>query len=146
MGQDTTDRSKFLRAIKKCLSDASGFFQDAMEALDEIGKASTRTAMTGIFGGLVLKNSEDNYRTAIIKLDAAEKSLYPLAKRVSDGRVNESHFNDSEALLLLRDILDFDYGILIQFLSNRRGRDSVWYRLREIREKTESVLNLVSEN
>jgi len=146
MGEDTTDRSKFLKAIKKCLSDASGFFREAMEALDEIGKASPRTAMTGIFGGMILKNSEGNYRTAIINLDAAEKSLYPLAKRVRDGRVNESHFNDPEALLVLGDIIDFDYGILIQFLSERRGRDSVWYRLREISEKTESVLNLVSEN
>ena len=146
MGEDTTDRSKFLEAIKKCLSDASGFFQDAMDALDEIGKASTRTAMTGIFGGIILKNSEGNYRTAIINLDAAEKALHPLVKRVRDGRVNESHFDNPKALLLLRDIIDFDYGILIKFLSERRGRDSVWYRLREISEKTENVLNLVSEN
>ena len=145
MGEDTTDRSKFLKAIKKCLSDASGFFQDAMDSLDEIGKASSRTAMTGIFGGLILKNSEGNYRTAIINLDSAEKSLHPLAKRVRDGRVNESHFDNPEALVLLKDIIDFDYGILIQFLSERRGRDSVWYRLREINEKTESVLNHVSE-
>lgn len=146
MGEDTTDRSKFLKAIKKCLSDASGFFQDAMDALDEIGKASTRTAMTGIFGGIILKNSEGNYRTAIISLDAGEKALHPLAKRVRDGRVNESHFDNPEALLLLRDIIDFDYGILIKILSERRGRDSVWYRLREISEKTENVLNLVLEN
>ncbi|MFW9887255.1 MAG: hypothetical protein ACFFER_03685 [Candidatus Thorarchaeota archaeon] len=145
MGEDTTNRSKYLRAVKKCLSDASGFFQDAMESLDEIGKASTRTAITGIFGGLILKDTEENYRTAVIKLDAAEKSLYPLAKRISDGRVNESHFNNPDALLLLRDIIDFDYGILIQYLSERRGRDSVWYRLREISEKTERVLDLVAE-
>ncbi|MHA1926359.1 MAG: hypothetical protein ACXABV_11620 [Candidatus Thorarchaeota archaeon] len=143
--RDTTDRSKFLKAIKKCLSDAHGFLQDAMDALDEIGKASPRTAMTGIFGGLILKNSEDNYRAAILKLDAAEKSLYPLARRVRDGRVNESHFDNPEALLLLRDIVDFDYGILMQFLSERKGRDSVWYRLREFSEKTESLFNLVSE-
>lgn len=143
--RDTTDRTKFLKAIKKCLSDAHGFFQDAMDALDEIGTASPRTAMTGIFGGIVLKNTENNYRAAIMKLDAAEKSLNPLAKRVRDGRVNESHFGNPEALLLLKDIVDFDYGILMQFLSERKGRDSVWYRLREISEKTESVFNLVSE-
>jgi hypothetical protein len=143
--RDTTDRSKFLKAIKKCLSDAHGFFQDAMDALDDIGKASTHSAMTGIIGGILLKNSEDNYRTAIMKLDAAEKSLYPLARRIRDGRVNESHFGNPEALLLLRDIIDFDYGILLQLLSERRGRDSVWYRLRELNEKTESAFNLVSE-
>ncbi|MHA2003256.1 MAG: hypothetical protein ACW975_14300 [Candidatus Thorarchaeota archaeon] len=143
--RDTTDRSKFLKAIKKCLSDAHGFFQDAMDALDDIGKASTHSAMTGIIGGILLKNSEDNYRTAIMKLDAAEKSLYPLARRIRDGRVNESHFGNPEALLLLRDIIDFDYGILMQLLSERRGRDSVWYRLRELNEKTESAFNLVSE-
>lgn len=143
--RDTTDRSKFLKAIKKCLSDAHGFFQDAMDALDDIGKASPRTAMTGIFGGLVLKNSEDSYRAAIMKLDAAEKSLYPLARRVRDGRVNESHFDNPEALLLLRDIVDFDYGILMQFLSERKGRDSVWYRLRELSEKTEEIFGLVAD-
>jgi hypothetical protein len=146
MGEDTTDRSKFLQAIRKCLTDARGFFQETMDVLDEIGKASTRTAMTGIFGGLVLKNSEGNYRTAIIKLDAAEKSLNPLARRVRDGRVNESHFDSPESLLVLRDVIDFDYGILIQLLSERKGRDSVWYRLHELSEKTERVLNLVSEN
>ncbi|MFW9912402.1 MAG: hypothetical protein ACFFEU_08015 [Candidatus Thorarchaeota archaeon] len=146
MGEDTSDKSKFLKAIRICLSDALGCFQEAMDALDDIGKASSRTAITGIFGGIVLKNSEGNYRTAIIKLDAAEKALFPLARRVRDGRVNESHFDSAEALLLLRDIIDFDYGILIQYLSERRGRDSVWYRLREISEKTERVLNLVSEN
>jgi hypothetical protein len=143
--RDTTDRSKFLKAIKKCLSDAHGFFQDAMDALDDIGKASPRTAMTGIFGGLVLKNSEDSYRAAIMKLDAAEKSLYPLARRVRDGRVNESHFDNPEALLLLKDIVDFDYGILMQFLSERKGRDSVWYRLREMSEKTEEIFGLVMD-
>ncbi len=141
--RDTTDRSKFLKAIKKCLSDAHGFFLDTMDALDDIGKASSRTAMTGIFGGFVLKSSEENYRTAILKLDAAEKALYPLARRVRDGRVNESHFNNPEALLLLRDIVDFDYGILIQFLSERKGRDSVWYRLRDLSKKIEEIFDLV---
>jgi hypothetical protein len=141
--RDTTDRSKFLKAIKKCLSDAHGFFQDAMDALDDIGKASSRTAMTGIFGGFILKNSEENYRAAILKLDAAEKALYPLARRVRDGRVNESHFNNPEALLLLRDIVDFDYGILMQFLSERKGRDSVWYRLRDLSHKIEEIFELV---
>ena len=34
---------------------------------------------------------------------------------------------------------------VMQLLSERRGRDSVWYRLRELNEKTESAFNLVSE-
>ncbi|MFW9966789.1 MAG: hypothetical protein ACFFEA_06505 [Candidatus Thorarchaeota archaeon] len=141
--RDTTDQSKFLKAIKKCLSDAHGFFQDAMDALDEIGQASPRTGMTGIFGGIALKNSESNYRDAIIKLDAAEKSLEPLAKRIRDGRVNESHFKDPKALVLLKDVLDFDYQILMNLLLERRGRESVWFRLRELSQKTEESFGLV---
>lgn len=143
--RDTTDRSKFLKAIKKCLSDAYGFFQDAMDALDEIGQASTRTGITGILGGIALKNSESNYRNAIIKLDAAEKSLDPLTKRIRDGRVNESHFKDPKALVLLKDIMDFDYQILMNLLREGRGRESVWYRLRELSQKTEESFNLVAD-
>jgi hypothetical protein len=143
--KDTSDRVKFLRAIQKCLSDAHGFFNDAMESLDEIGKASVGTGMTPLVGGYAMKDPKQHYRKALIKIDAAEKSLAPLAKRMQDGRVNETHFKNSNALVMLNDLTSFDYKILLHILSERRGRESVWYRLRELSETAEKVFNLVAE-
>ncbi|MFX1370024.1 MAG: hypothetical protein ACFFAY_15635 [Promethearchaeota archaeon] len=143
---DTAERAKFLHAIKKCLSDAHGFFQDAMDELDEIGKGSVGTAMTPLVGGYAMKDPEDNYRVALIKLDAAEKAMQPLARRIKDGRVNDTHFKKPEALVLLKDLIELDYQILVEMLAERRGRESVWYRLKELSDKTESIFHLVAEN
>jgi hypothetical protein len=142
MGENTRE-DKFLRAIKKVLSDVHGHFIEAMDVLDEIGVASVGTGMTPLMGGYAMKDSKNNYRKARIELDAAEKSLEPLAKRVRDGRVNESHFIDPKALVLLKDIMDFDYQILMNLLLEGRGRESVWYRLRELSQKTEEIFGLV---
>jgi hypothetical protein len=143
---DTTERAKFLHAIKKCLSDAHGFFRESMEELDEIGKGSVGTGMTPLVGGYAMKDPEDNYRVALINLDAAEKALQPLARRIKDGRVNETHFKQADALILLKDLIEFDYQILVEMLAERRGRESVWYRLKELSDKTENVFRLVAEN
>lgn len=139
-------RTRFLRAIKKCLSDAHGLFLDAMDELDEIGKGSVGTGMTPLVGGYAMKDSKDNYRAALIKLDAAEKSMEPLAKRFRDGRIDKSYFKNERALVLLRDLIDFNYQILLEMLSERRGRESVWYRLKELSEMAEGLYNLVAES
>ncbi|MFW9846342.1 MAG: hypothetical protein ACFFD6_06320 [Candidatus Thorarchaeota archaeon] len=143
--KDTSNRSKFLRAIKKVLSDVHALLQDTMDTLDEIGTASVGTGMTPLMGGYAMKDPKDEFRTALAQLDAAEKSLEPLSKRFRDGRVNESHFTNPEALTLLKDIVEFDYGLLKEILAEQRGRESVWYRLRELSQKTEDAFAMVAE-
>lgn len=134
-----------MKAIKTCLSDAFGYFTDAMDALDEIGKGSVGTGMTPLIGGYAMKDSKDNYRTALIKLDSARKALKPLAKRIADERVNDSHFSSGDAIVLIKDVTEFDYDILIDLLSERKGRESVWYRLRELKDKIEKAFRLVEK-
>lgn len=139
-----TDRPRVLRAIKKCLSDAYLYFQETMDLLDEIGRGSIGTGMTPLIGGYGMSDSTNNYRKAVVALDKAEKSLRPLAVRFRDGRVNSSHFDGGEAMVLLKDIVDFDYQILFDLLSQRRGRESVWYRLKELSEKAKRVFDMVA--
>ncbi|TFG06281.1 hypothetical protein EU538_10485 [Candidatus Thorarchaeota archaeon] len=140
-----SERRRILKAIKKCLSDTYEHFQNTMDALDEIGRGSMGTAMTPFVGGYGMNDPVDSYRKALIELDSAEKSLKPLAIRVRDGRVNESHFQSDEAVKMLRDLIDFDYEVLIRRLSQREGRESVWYRLKETSQKCEEIYQLVAE-
>jgi hypothetical protein len=140
-----SDRPRVLRAIRKCLSDAYDHLQNAMDELDEIGDGSLGTGMTPLIGGYLMPNPKDKYTHALIDIDSAEKSLKPLIRRFSDGRVDRSHFRSDEAMIMLRDIAEFEFGILISRLSERSGRESVWYRLRELTEKLESVFHLVAE-
>ncbi|MHA2423728.1 MAG: hypothetical protein ACXAEF_03015 [Candidatus Thorarchaeota archaeon] len=142
---EETDRPRTLRAIKKCLSDAFDYFQDAMDELDEIGQGSVGPGMAPIVGGYALPNPKKRYRAALISIDSAEKALTPLLKRYKDGRVNDSHFQKEEALTILKDISEFEYEILMAKLSEKSGRESVWYRLREMTDKIERVFRLVSE-
>lgn len=145
MLSEEADRPRVLRAIKKCLSDSYDFFQDAMDELDEIGRSSVGTGMAPIIGGYAMPNPKERYRAALIKLDSAEKALKPLAVRFTDGRVNASHFTNEEAMIIMRDIIEFDYSMLVDRLSERTGRETVWYRLRELSEKVKSVFNLVAK-
>lgn len=115
-----------------------------MDALDEIGKGSLGTGMTPLFGGFAMKDPKKSYRTALIKLDSADKALQPLKIRLRDGRVNPTHFKDERAMVILKDLTEFDYNILIKLLSEQRGRDSVWYRLDELSKKAREVHDLVS--
>ena len=143
--KEEPDRPRILRAIKKCLSDSYDHFQQAMDELDEIGKGSVGTGMAPIIGGYAMPNPKDKYRSALIELDSAEKALNPLVKRFRDGRVNESHFKNEEAMRLLGDLAGFEFNILIAKLSEQTGRESVWYRLRELSENVEKVFKLVVE-
>ena len=93
-----------------------------------------------------MKNPQEDYRRALIILDSAEKALQPLAIRLRDGRVNSSHFEDERAIVLLKDVTEFDYNILINLLSERRGRDSVSLRLIELRKKAKEAYDLVSND
>jgi hypothetical protein len=142
---DTSDRTKFLRAIRKCLSDAHGFFQEAMNALDEIGAGSLGTGMVPLVGGYALKDSAKNYRAALIKLDSADKALEPLRKRYRDGRINAEHFREANALLQLKDLVESDYGQLIDLLAKKKAWESVWYRLDELSKKTEELFRQVAD-
>ncbi len=139
------DRPRVLRAIKKCLSNAFAHLEDAMDALDEIGRGSFGAGMTPLIGGYAMKDPKSFYRTALISIDSMEKALRPLAIRVRDGRVNESHFTDERALVILMDIIETDYDYMIIRLSKELGRDSTWYKLREIRTKIKEVLEMVAE-
>jgi len=132
-----------LKAIRKCLSDAHSFFQEAMDVLDEMGRGSVGVGMTPLVGGFAMKDSKGGYRTALISLDSAEKALQPLAVRLRDGRVNATHFREERAMSLLGDLINFDYGVLISMLSERRGRESVWYRLGELSKIAEQAYQLV---
>lgn len=141
---EALDRPRILRAIKKCLSDAYEHIQDAMDALDEIGKGSLGAGMTSLVGGFAMKDPKENYRSALIDLDSAEKALTPLMKRISNGMVIESHFKDKKAMLLLSDLSQFEYQSLVSRLLEREGRESVWYRLRELGQKVETIFKLVA--
>ena len=142
---EVSDRPRVLKAIKKCISDAHEHFQEAMDVLDEIGRASLGTGVTPFFGGHLLQDPKRNYRTARIEVESAEKALYPLTKRFRDGRVNVEHFTDEEALPLLKDLTEFDYHILIRLLLECKGRESVWYRLEELSKKAKAVFEKIAD-
>ncbi len=146
MLSDYSDRPRVVKAIKTCLSDAYEHFNDAMDALDSIGMGSVGAGMTPLVGGYAMSDEKDKYRSALVKLDSAKRSLEPLAKRIRDGRVDDSYFEDERALILLKDIIDFDYNILIDLLAERKGRESVWYRMKELSEKVKEIFELVSES
>ncbi len=138
------DRPRILRAVKKCLSNAYDHIQDAMDALDEIGKGSLGAGMTSLVGGFAMKDPKEFYRSALIDLDSAEKALAPLMKRISNGMVSDSHFQDKKAMSLLADLAQFEYKDIVARLLEREGRESVWYRLRELSQKVEDIFKLVA--
>ena len=139
------DRPRILKAIKKCLVNGDEFFNKAMDALDEIGKASMGPGMTPLIGGYAMKDPKSNYRGALIEIDSAERSLEPLISRFRDGRVNESHFKSERAMIILQDIEGMNYSILIRKLVEQGGRESIWYSLKGLRAKIEELLTLIAE-
>ena len=142
---ENTDRPKVLRAIRKCLENGDKYFEEAQDVLDEVNKGSMGVGMTPLIGGYAIKDPQDHYRQALIKVDAAEKALQPLTKRFNDGRVNESHFTSERAIVLMGDLTGMNYTILIQKLLEGSGRESTWYRLKELREKIAEISELVAE-
>ncbi|TFG33978.1 hypothetical protein EU527_05840 [Candidatus Thorarchaeota archaeon] len=140
------DRSRILKAIRKCLINGDEFFQKAMDQLDEIGKSSLGTGMTPLIGGYGMKDQKTHYRQALIEIDSAERALKPLLTRFKDGRVNESHFKSNRALILLQDLEGMDYNILIRKLTEQSGRESTWYRLKELRTKIAELLTLIQDD
>ena len=142
---DTDDRQRILRAIRKCLVDGDEYFQAAQDSLDEAYRGSVGVGMTPLLGGYAIKNPKDNYRRALISVDSAEKSLLPLVKRFRDGRVNASHFKSEKAMVILGDLAGMDYNLLIHKLGEQKGRESTWYRLKELRAKIAELLDLIAE-
>ena len=139
------DRSRILRAIRKCLVNGDEFFAAAQDSLDEMFKGSVGVGMTPLIGGYAIKDPKDNYRQALINVDSGEKALLPLITRFKDGRVNESHFTAEKAMVILGDLAGMNYNILIQKLTEQSGRESTWYRLKELREKIVELLELIAE-
>ncbi len=142
---ENIERTRILRAIRKCLVDGDAFFQEAQNSLDEVYKGSVGVGMTPLVGGYAIKDPKDHFRHALINVDSAEKALFPLTRRYKDGRVNESHFKSQHALVLLGDLTGMDYNLLIQKLREQRGRESTWYRLKELREKIAELLTLIAD-
>ena len=139
------DRPRILRAIKKCLVDGDEFFLAAQDVLDEVSRGSMGVGMTPLIGGYAIKDPKSHFRQAVINVDSAEKALLPLTKRFKDGRVNESHFTSEKAMVILGDLAGMDYNLLIQKLTGQSGRESTWYRLKELREKIAELIDLISE-
>ena len=139
------DRPRILRAIKKCLDNGDEYFKKAMDALDEIGKASMAPGMTPLIGGYGMTDPKTHYRGALFEIDSAERALKPLTTRFKDGRVNESHFKSERAMILLQDIAGMNYSILIRKLMEQSGRESIWYSLKEQRTKIEELLTLIAD-
>ena len=137
------DRPRILRAIKKCLVDSDKHFQEAQDTLDEVYKGSMGIGMTPLIGGYAIKDPKSHFRQALIHVDSAEKALLPLIIRFKDGRVNESHFTSPKALVILGDLAGMDYNILIQKLLEQSGRESTWYRLKELRQKIAELIELI---
>jgi hypothetical protein len=142
---EVEDRPRILRAIRKCLVDGDEYFEAAQDSLDEVFKGSVGVGMTPLVGGYAIKDPKDHYRQALIKVDSAENALSPLTKRFKDGRVNESHFTSEKAMVILGDLAGMNYNILIQKLMEQSGRESTWYRLKELREKIAELLELIAE-
>jgi hypothetical protein len=140
------DRPRILRAIKKCLVDGDEYFQKAQDKLDEVYKGSVGVGMTPLFGGYAISDSTAPFKQALIIVDSAEKALLPLTKRFNDGRVNKSHFTSERAMVILGDLAGMDYGILIQKLMEHSGRESTWYRVKELREKVAELIELIAEH
>ncbi|MGY5863943.1 MAG: hypothetical protein RTV41_05030 [Candidatus Thorarchaeota archaeon] len=141
----SSERRKVLRAIKKCLVNAEEYFENAMDTLDEIGKGSLGVGMTPLVGGYGIKDSKENYRLALINIDSAEKALKPLITRYKDGRVTDSHFTSERAMIILGDLAGIEYSILIRKLSEGGGRESIWYRLKDIRANMSELQGLIVE-
>jgi hypothetical protein len=139
------DRSRVLRAIRKCLVDGDKYFEAAQDSLDEINKGSVGVGMTPLIGGYAIRDPKEHYRQALINVDSAEKALLPLVKRYNDGRVNESHFKSERAMVLLGDLAGMDYNIIIQKLMEQTGRESTWFRLKELREKIAELIELIAD-
>lgn len=142
---EATNRPRTIRAIRKCLTDADEYFRDGMDALDEVGRSSVATGMTPLIGGYGIKDGRSEFRTALIKVDSGEKALEPLLKRFRDRRVNMTHFTSERALVILNDLAGADFDMLVKKLMDNTGRESVWYRLREIRATISELLTLVAE-
>jgi len=142
---EETERPRILLAIKKCLVNGDEFLAKAMDALDEIGKGSMAVGMTPLIGGYGMKDPKSHYRGALIEIDSAERALKPLTTRYKDGRVNASHFKDEKAMTLLQDLEGMDYSFLIRRLTESSGRESTWYRLKELRAKIAELLSLIEE-
>lgn len=134
-----------LRAIRKCLEDGDEYFEAVQDSLDEINKGSVGVGMTPLIGGYAIKDPKEHYRQALINVDSAEKALLPLVKRYNDGRVNESHFKSERAMVILGDLAGMDYNIIIQKLMEQSGRESTWYRLKELREKIAELIELIAD-
>jgi hypothetical protein len=139
------DRTRVLRAIRKCLVDGDEYFEAAQDSLDEINKGSVGVGMTPLIGGYAIRDPKEHYRQALINVDSAEKALLPLVKRYNDGRVNESHFKSERAMVLLGDLAGMDYNIIIQKLMEQTGRESTWFRLKELREKIAELIELIAD-
>ncbi len=142
---DPDDRTRILHAIKKCLVNGDEYFENAMKSLDEIGKGSVGVGMTPLVGGYAIKDPKENYRAALINIDSAENALKPLIKRFKDGRVNQSHFTSEKAIVILGDLTGIEFGILIRKLTEGTGRESIWYRLKELRAKIDELQSLIAE-
>lgn len=134
-----------LRAIRKCLVDGDEYFEAAQDSLDEINKGSVGVGMTPLIGGYAIRDPKEHYRQALINVDSAEKALLPLVKRYNDGRVNEFHFKSERAMVLLGDLAGMDYNIIIQKLMEQTGRESTWFRLKELREKIAELIELIAD-
>jgi hypothetical protein len=142
---DTDNRLRILRAIRKCLVEGEEYFQKAMDILDDIGRGSLGVGMAPLIGGYGMKDPKSKYRGALIEIDSAERSLEPLMTRFREGRVNESHFKSQDAIVLLGDLAGVDYNYIIRRLADQTGRESTWYRLKEIRAKINQLLGLIAD-
>jgi hypothetical protein len=143
---DSSDRQHVLRAIRKCLVDGEEYFKKAMDTLDEIGRGSIGVGMTPLVGGYAIKDPKSNFRGALIDIDSAERALEPLISRYRDGRVNESHFKSSKAMILLGDLAGVDYSIIIRKLADQSGKESTWFRLKELAAKIEELLDIIADS
>ncbi|MFX1482931.1 MAG: hypothetical protein ACFFCP_07050 [Promethearchaeota archaeon] len=142
---ESEDRPRILRGIRICLENSDKYFRNAMNSLDDIGTGSLGVGMTPLVGGYAIKDSKENYRNALINVDSGEKALRPLLNRYRDGRVNQTHFKSEKAMIILGDLAGIEFDIFIRKLSEGTGRESIWYRLKEIRAKMDELKDLIAD-
>jgi len=130
--------------LKRNLNRLQKKLDETISILDEIGhpKAS-RVIIAPIFFGGNLHVYRKQYSESIIKLQSFQYMQSKLKEELESGKISENYFWNSIGLLWIKDIAYADIEVLIEKLSQHRSHKSVMYRLMELSEKIQKIIELI---